>query len=89
MFRLASALEMSPASGDGQELQIGRRLKKGPGLELEDISMEEDSDNFERIFAKEFEEMWGEVNSKFTKEDLKDLAQVDSRAKLETLIKTI
>jgi hypothetical protein len=89
MFRSALALKTSPVSEDGRELQIGRRLKNGLGLELEEISMKENSENFETTFAKDFEEMWSEINSKFTKEDLRDLARVDSCAKLETLIKTV
>lgn len=57
--------------------------KNGPN------SKSDDGSNFETTFAKEFEDMWSEVNSKFTKEDLRNLARVDSCAKLETLIKTV
>jgi hypothetical protein len=55
---------------------------------MDENSKSDDGSNFETTFAKEFEDMWSEVNSKFTKEDLRNLARVDSCAKLEPLIKT-
>lgn len=47
------------------------------------------SENVETALAKEFEEMWSEVTSKFAKESLGDLAHVDSCAKLKSLINTV
>jgi hypothetical protein len=56
---------------------------------MEENSKSDNGSNFETTFAKKFEDMWSEVNSKFTKEGLRNLARIDSCAKLETLIKPV